>query len=169
MSIYLALLYSLDSVSMKEVFGAMWKYTIRLDEKSLHSLPSGATKIGFRRTQRKTLRGETQKLRLYLLSGLDTRYHDNAARNIQIVLPQHRARISNLKEDGLSIVGYCRKSDLGKQANSVHLLQRMVNNHCQHSLIDKVFVFPCSNASSPFSKRDLSDQCEVFKLILAIV
>lgn len=106
---------------------------------------------------------------------------DNVASNIQTILPQHKAQISNLKEDGLSIVGYCRKSNLDKQDNVINLLQHMVDNHYQRSLVDKVFVSPCSNASSPFSERDLSDQYEVFsqlknvhgntkgKLIIAIV
>lgn len=87
---------------------------------------------------------------------------DNVASNIENILPQHKAQIRSLKEDGLSIVGYCRKSDLAKQDNLISLLQRMVDNHYQRSLVDKVFVSPCSNASSPFSERDLSDQFEVF-------
>ncbi|CAO3677780.1 unnamed protein product [Rhizopus stolonifer] len=118
---------------------------------------------------------------LYLLSVLNTKYHDNVANHIQNILPQHKAQISNLKEDGLNIVGYCRKSGLNKQGNIINLLQRMVDNHYQRSLVDKVFVSPCSNASSSFPERDLSDQSEVFsqlksvhgntkgKLILAIV
>ncbi|KAG1167377.1 hypothetical protein G6F36_012568 [Rhizopus arrhizus] len=92
----------------------------------------------------------------------------NIASNIQSILPQHKAQINNLKEDGLSIVGYCRKSDLDKQDNIVNLLQRMVDNHYQRSLVDKVFVSPCSNASSPFSERDLSDQCEVFSHLKSV-
>lgn len=65
--------------------------------------------------------------------------------------------------NSLSVVGYCRKSDLAKQdKNFINLLQRIVDNHYQRSLVDRVFVSPCSNASSPFSERDLSDQYEVF-------
>ncbi|ORE04237.1 hypothetical protein BCV72DRAFT_337436 [Rhizopus microsporus var. microsporus] len=37
-----------------------------------------------------------------------------------------------------------------------------VDNHYQCSLVDTVPVSPCSNASSSFSERDLSDQYEVF-------
>ncbi|EPB88414.1 hypothetical protein HMPREF1544_04765 [Mucor circinelloides 1006PhL] len=37
----------------------------------------------------------------------------------------------------------------------------MVDNHYQRSLVNKVFVSSCSNASSPFSERDLSDQYEL--------
>ncbi|KAG0742332.1 hypothetical protein G6F57_007236 [Rhizopus arrhizus] len=74
----------------------------------------------------------------------------------------HKAQISSLKEGGLSVVGYCRKSDLAKQDNFINLLQRMADNHYQRLLVDKVFVSPCSNASSPFSERDLPDQYEVF-------
>ncbi|KAI8080850.1 uncharacterized protein B0P05DRAFT_468923, partial [Gilbertella persicaria] len=83
------------------------------------------------------------------------------------ILPHHRAQIRNLK-DGMSIVGYCCKSDLGKQGNVINLLQRMVDNHYQRSLVDKVFVSPCSNASSLFSERDLSDQYEVFDQLKSV-
>lgn len=86
---------------------------------------------------------------------------DNIASNIANILPQHQAQISSLKKDGLTVVGYCHKSDLAKEGNFINLLQRMVDNHYQRSLVDRVFVSPCSNAQSPFSERDLSDQNEV--------
>ncbi|KAI9267285.1 hypothetical protein EDC94DRAFT_633993 [Helicostylum pulchrum] len=198
---YSGSLYSLKSVSIKEVFGAIWKYINRFDEKSLHyfticALPRsvqykkssrGDTAIFILiqyknkvdllsvEPKRKVLKGEKQKLRSYLLSALDTKsmvmmkwYINNVASNIQNILPQHKAQISNLKENGLNIVGYCRKSDLDKQDNIVNLLQRMVDSHYQRSLVDKVFMSPCSNASSPFSERDLSDQCEVFSQLKSL-
>jgi hypothetical protein len=36
--------------------------------------------------------------------------------------------IKLLKEDGYVVVGYCRKSNLGKTDNLIHILQRTVNN-----------------------------------------
>lgn len=75
---------------------------------------------------------------------------DNVASNIQNILPQHKAQIGNLKQDGLGIVGYCRKSNLEKPGNLINLLQCMVNDHYQRSL-----------AGTPLAERDLSDQYKV--------
>lgn len=86
---------------------------------------------------------------------------DYVVNNIINVLPQHQAHIRNLKEDGWRIIGYCRKPDLSKTDNFINILQRMVDNHYQHSLVDRVFVSPCSNASS-FLERDLLPQNEIF-------
>ncbi|KAG0756018.1 hypothetical protein G6F16_003063 [Rhizopus arrhizus] len=151
---------------MKEIFGVVWKYTNKFDEKSLLSFTTWCNKhkLDFLSVEPecKALKGQNQKIRFRHLNVLDEKYHDNVASNIENILPQHKAQIRSLKEDGLSIVGYCRKSDLAKQDNLISLLQRMVDNHYQRSLVDKVFVSPCSNASSPFSERDLSDQFEVF-------
>lgn len=159
-------LYTLKKVSMKEIFGVVWKYTNKFDEKSLLSFTTWCNKhkLDFLSVEPecKALKGQNQKIRFRHLNVLDEKYHDNVASNIENILPQHKAQIRSLKEDGLSIVGYCRKSDLAKQDNLISLLQRMVDNHYQRSLVDKVFVSPCSNASSPFSERDLSDQFEVF-------
>lgn len=80
---------------------------------------------------------------------------DNIASNIANVLPQHQAKISSLIKDGLTIVGYCRQSDLAKEDNYINLLQRMVDNHYRRPLVDRVFVSPCSNVQSPFSQKEI--------------
>ncbi|KAI9243271.1 hypothetical protein BY458DRAFT_448397, partial [Sporodiniella umbellata] len=88
----------------------------------------------------------------------------NVARNIQKALPQHQAQISSLKEGGINTTGCCHKSDLEEQDNSINPLQRMVNNHYQRSLVDKVFVSPYPFSHFKSAYGDTQD-----KLILATV
>lgn len=72
------------------------------------------------------------------------------------VIPKHHSLIKQLKTDGHMIIGYCRKSTT-PSANRVILLQRMVDILFKRSLVDKVFVSPCSSAKQAFPKRDLAD------------
>ncbi|KAI9267235.1 hypothetical protein EDC94DRAFT_602700 [Helicostylum pulchrum] len=44
----------------------------------------------------------------------------------------------------------------------------MVNNHYERSLVNKVFVSSCSNASFPFSERDVSNECEVLNQLTSV-
>lgn len=74
-------LYSLKTVSMKEIFGTIWKYTNRFDDKTLLSFNNWCNKnkvdLLSVEPKRKVLKTEARKIRIYLLSVLDTKYHGN--------------------------------------------------------------------------------------------
>lgn len=68
------------------------------------------------------------------------------------------------KKDGYEVIGYVRKSpsdvDLETRRN---LLQKMVDNLLDRSLVDKVYVSVSSLASSPLKERDLDENDDVIK------
>lgn len=70
----------------------------------------------------------------------------------------------DLKEQGFTIVGYCRKStQKRKSKNLVNLLQTMVVNLYERSLADFMFVSPMDNANTPFSLRDIDCDMSVIR------
>lgn len=74
--------------------------------------------------------------------------------------------MKKLKNEGFYIIGYCRKSDLKKEEKNLeNLLQQMVENLYERSLVDSVFVSPCCNANVPFSKRDLDGKTMIFSAL----
>ncbi|KAI7857943.1 hypothetical protein BDC45DRAFT_499716 [Circinella umbellata] len=106
--------------------------------------------------ERKIKKGNAgnNKIRMHHLNVLDNGYYVDLAKNIIDVIPRHHAYINQLKKDGYHIIGYCRKSKT-PSSNRAALLQRMVNILRERSLVEKVFVSPCSNVKQAFSKRDL--------------
>lgn len=76
------------------------------------------------------------------------------------MLPSHHKSINDLKEDGYQVIGYCRKSVI-ESKNRVGCLQRMVNILYSRSLVDKVFVSPCSSTKQQFMERDSSDNDQI--------
>jgi hypothetical protein len=79
-------------------------------------------------------------------------------------LPRYKASILNLKKNGYEIIGYVRKSpsDVNRETR-LKLLQQMVNNLLDRSLVDKVYVSISSLASSPFNERDLNTTDEIME------
>ena len=79
---------------------------------------------------------------------------------MSLILPQHQMAMSNLKKEGYTIVGYCRKSTQPRLRESlsyrVDCIQGMINNAYQRSLADCVFVSPIHNTVDPILERDKS-------------
>lgn len=81
----------------------------------------------------------------------------NVLKDIVDYLPKYQEYIQQLKEQGYTIVGYCRKS---KQTNDdsedrQRLLQQHVKKLKVRYLVDKVFVSVCCNAYDPIVDRDV--------------
>lgn len=60
-----------------------------------------------------------------------------------------------MKDEGYTIIGYCRKSPTEKaDANRIALLEAMFNRLNERSAVDQIFVSLCSKAGDPFNERD---------------
>ncbi|KAG2206269.1 hypothetical protein INT47_007282, partial [Mucor saturninus] len=89
--------FKLTNVSDKTVLGVLWKYTERFNK---------TTALGIN----KLPGSETEKLRIRVLSVLDSQFHDEVANSIVSTIPRHHTYIKQLKGDGYEVIGYCRKS-----------------------------------------------------------
>ncbi|KAG2216305.1 hypothetical protein INT45_011237 [Circinella minor] len=89
-------------------------------------------------------------------------FANDLADSICTYLPKYQESLRNLKIDGYEIIGYARKSPTGENVTSkTRLLKSMVSNLKERSLATKIFVSPCSWASSPLVSRDLQDISQV--------
>lgn len=69
--------------------------------------------------------------------------------------------MKNLKKNGYEIIGYARKSPTGEDvACRTRLLKSMISNLKERSFTTKIFVSPCSWASTPLASRDLLPNSE---------
>lgn len=77
-------------------------------------------------------------------------------------LPKYQESLKNLKKNGYEIIGYARKSPTGEDViRRTRLLKSMVSNLKERSFAIKIFVSPCSLASSPLVSRDLQGNSQV--------
>lgn len=74
-----------------------------------------------------------------------------------IKLPErYQQYITNLKQEGYRILGYCRKSKTtGGNANVVESLQSMIVGLQKRSLVENVYVTVSCNSKTPMHRRDL--------------
>lgn len=73
-------------------------------------------------------------------------------------LPErYKEYITDLKQDGYNILGYCRKSRTKEDTNTnvVASLQSMIVGLKERSLAESVYVTVSCNSKTPISKRDL--------------
>lgn len=74
-----------------------------------------------------------------------------------IKLPErYQQYITNLKQEGYGILGYCRKSKTtGDIANVVVSLQSMIVGLQKRSLVEYIYVTVSCNSKTPMHRRDL--------------
>ncbi|OBZ80615.1 hypothetical protein A0J61_11336 [Choanephora cucurbitarum] len=120
--------FKLTNVPDKTVLGVLWKYTERFNKTTALGFNQWLKKqnIDFLIQEPERKRSETEKLRIRVLSVLDSQFHDEVADNIVSTISRHHAYIKQLKGDGYEVIGYCRKSK-NKSDNRALLLQRMIN------------------------------------------
>jgi hypothetical protein len=82
-------------------------------------------------------------------------YRQFIGRNMRVFAKIQSIHFKFEKKD-YEIIGYVRKSpsDVDPETR-LKLLQKMVDNLLDRSLVDKVYVSVSSLASSPFNERDL--------------
>ncbi|KAG0736000.1 hypothetical protein G6F57_013705 [Rhizopus arrhizus] len=107
---------------------------------------------------RKRSKNETGSYtRLWSLYVLEDKYHANVLQNILQYNEKYQGYLKEQKKLGVEIVGYVRKSPCGKdEDNRTRLIQKMVHNLRNRSIVDKVFVSKTSDADQPFHKRDIN-------------
>lgn len=83
---------------------------------------------------------------------------DYVVKSIREYIPKYQRHIKKMKQDGFSVIGYCRKSCTNDDNGTrVRLLQTMVDRLQEKSLVDRVFVSPFSSADEEINSRDTQD------------
>ncbi|KAF7720483.1 hypothetical protein EC973_008143, partial [Apophysomyces ossiformis] len=152
---------------MTEIQATVSRYTTIFDDKSSVYFAQwcskgklGLSQAAVERKIRKATDGK--KIRYRKLYVLDAKVHDDVAKGIKEYIPRYHQQLKEMKKDGYTIVGYCRKSrTIEDDETRVRLLQKMVNRMRTRSLVDKVFVSPCFAASDQISTRDF---CSKFNM-----
>ncbi|ORX52442.1 hypothetical protein DM01DRAFT_1336810 [Hesseltinella vesiculosa] len=148
--------YEKKTISSKDVYTTILKYTNKFDDKSLLSFTSWCktNKIQFMNAtlSRKRRYGVNSRLREVFV--LKIQYLDNTVKDILNRLPTYQQHIRMLKDDGYCIVGYARKSP-GNESHREKNLESMVKHLKMRSLVNKCFVSSCCKASSPLGSRDV--------------
>ncbi|KAI8993513.1 hypothetical protein BDB01DRAFT_716486 [Pilobolus umbonatus] len=81
---------------------------------------------------------------------------DDLINSICTYLPKYQESLKNLKKNGYEIIGYARKSPTGEDITCrTRLLKSMISNLEERSFATKIFVSPCSWASTPLESCDL--------------
>ncbi|KAG1149595.1 hypothetical protein G6F36_014706 [Rhizopus arrhizus] len=78
-------------------------------------------------------------------------------------LPKYQEYIQQLKDQGYTMIGYCRKSKQRDENSNdcQRLLEQQVEKLKERSLVDKVFVSACCKSSDPIANRDLKNSSNV--------
>ncbi|KAI8889955.1 hypothetical protein K501DRAFT_290645 [Backusella circina FSU 941] len=102
------------------------------------------------------LKGTISTLEIYnLVKTYTTVFHD-LINSICTYLPRYQESLKNLEKNGYEIIGYARKSPTGEDVTCrTRLLKSMISNLKERSFATKIFVSPCSWASTPLESRDL--------------
>lgn len=81
---------------------------------------------------------------------------DQVVTDVLSVLKEHRNTVTQLKEDGMEIIGYARKSLGSKERKRRYEnLESMSKLLLKHSMCDQVFVSPENECSQSLNDRDL--------------
>jgi hypothetical protein len=79
-------------------------------------------------------------------------------------LPKYKSSFLNLKINNYEIIGNAHKSPSNINLDTrLKLLQQMISNLRDRSLVDEVYVSISSQASSPFNDRELNTSDEIMK------
>ncbi|KAG0752828.1 hypothetical protein G6F26_012933 [Rhizopus arrhizus] len=152
--------YKEQKLTMNEVMANVSCFTTFFEKKSVLSFAKWCYKRKLALTEgkesRKIMKGNSgSKLKFYTLYVLEKELMNSVCSSIINYLPAYKSHIMKIKDDGFQVIGYARKSP-GEESEEVRirLLQTMVDRLYERSLVDEVFVSPCSKASDPMKARD---------------
>lgn len=154
--------YKVKSISTEEIFETIQLYASLSDERTAQAFAKWSSTHSASFLKAKPDRNSKNRIRkLYVLDDI---YYESLLEEICSCLPRYKASIQSLKKNDYEVIGYVRKSpsdvDLETRRN---LLQKMVDNLLDRSLVDKVYVSVSSLASSPLKERDLDENDDVIK------
>ncbi|KAI8640739.1 hypothetical protein BD408DRAFT_444954 [Parasitella parasitica] len=96
-------------------------------------------------------------------------FWDDLINSICSYLPKYQESLKNLEKNRYEIVGYARKSPTNEEVTfRTRLLKCMVLNLKERSFATKIFVSPCSLASSPLVSRDLQGNSKDIVNVLSV-
>lgn len=154
--------YKIKSVATKEIFETIKLYTSLFNQRTAQAFAKWCSihSVSFL-IAKPDRNSNSRKRQLYILEDI---YYDSLLEEICSCLPRYKASILNLKKNDYEIIGYVRKSpsDVDPERR-LKLLQKMVDNLLDRSLVDKVYVSVSSPASSPFNERDLNKTDEIME------
>ncbi|ORX63074.1 hypothetical protein DM01DRAFT_1331159, partial [Hesseltinella vesiculosa] len=162
--------YRKKLMTMPSIMETLSRYTVKFDEKSSIAFAKWCekAKVSFMNAEVTRKTGKStfgSKIRYRTLFVLKDELVDDVAKGIKDYIPNYQAHITKLKEDGFQIIGYCRKSRTGEDNDTrIRLLQDMINQLQQRSLVDKVFVSPCSSAGENLNARDAQSEFDMHQL-----
>lgn len=140
--------YKVKSISTEEIFETIQLYTSLFDEQTAQAFAKWCSTHSASFLKAKPDRNSKNRIRkLYVLDDI---YYESLLEEICSCLPRYKASIQSLKK----VIGYVRKSpsDVDPETR-LNLLQKMVDNLLDRSLVDKVYVSVSSLASSPLKER----------------
>ncbi|KAI9469881.1 MAG: hypothetical protein EXX96DRAFT_597803 [Benjaminiella poitrasii] len=90
--------------------------------------------------------------------------------NIVDYLPKYQEYIQQLKDQGYTMIGYCRKSKQTYEDsnNRQRLLQQQAEKLKERFLVNKVFVSVCCKSSHPIASRDLKNSSNVINELASV-
>ncbi|KAI9487111.1 MAG: hypothetical protein EXX96DRAFT_551861 [Benjaminiella poitrasii] len=140
-------------ISTQEIYNLVKTYTTVFREKTSQSFAAWcrSNKLNFLLAKEKKSQNVTREL--YILENV---YYDDLINSICTYLPRYQESLKTLKKNGYEIIGYARKSPTGEDVTGrTRLLKSMISNLKERSFATKIFVSPCSWASTPLESRDL--------------
>ncbi|KAG0162487.1 hypothetical protein DFQ28_001193 [Apophysomyces sp. BC1034] len=100
--------------------------------------------------------GNQKRIRKRRLYTLLSRYHATIVQSITETLIKHQRQIQAMKDSGIIIVGYARKSKTPeKDCDRVRLLQEMTLKLQSRSLADRIYVSPRTSSDELLRSRDM--------------
>ncbi|RCH80362.1 hypothetical protein CU098_005056 [Rhizopus stolonifer] len=151
-------IYSKEMISTKDIYEIVKTYTTIFHEKTCQSFAVWCRNNKLNFLQAKERKAQTITRELYIMENI---FYDDLVSSICTYLPRYQESLKNLKKNGFEIIGYARKSPTNEDVdNRTRLMKSMITNLKERSLATKIFVSPCSWASSPLQSRDLQSNSQ---------
>ncbi|KAK4509348.1 formin-binding protein [Mucor velutinosus] len=158
-------MYEEKSVTINNILSKVWSHSsLFADKKSPASFNKWCStrNIKFLEQQSKRKKNDMDERvsvrSLYVMMDKHITIND-----IADCLPKYQEYIQQLKDQGYTMVGYCRKSKQTREDSNdrQRLLQKQVERLKARSLVDKVFVSVYCKSSDPIANRDLKSSSHI--------
>jgi hypothetical protein len=169
--------FELQEYSMQAIFNLITSYTRIFEAKSLLSFTRKCTAYNLPLMHGKERRDQNLRRRaLYVLKKSTkvcavmnckskqtlTSLLENFVHAITQHLPHYQRTTLTLKKNNFEVIGYVRKSPGSEKPETrIRLLQQMVTNLKDRSLVDTFTVSPSCSSSYPFATRDVGSETAV--------
>ncbi|KAI8881428.1 hypothetical protein K501DRAFT_334769 [Backusella circina FSU 941] len=162
-------MYELKVVSMKNILAKIWDNSVLFEDKSIKSFTKWCEgkNLSFFSVPSKRLHnlyGERVSVRsLYVLKD---QYTNSIKKDIIYACTEYQNYIIKLKEEGYTVIGYCRKSRSTTETidKKILSLQKQIGNLKTRSLVDKVYVSVNCDSKERITNRDVNSSSSALEL-----